>query len=83
MIAQMGGAVKATVAVVKEKGKYFVKAPEALGGKVEQVAADTLTDCINYKTWEWNQELQGRRIAGKADQGLLKKSGKVDREKKA
>lgn len=67
MVAEMGGAVRAKVVVVKEKGKFFVKAPKELGGKVEAVPADTLTDCINYKTWEWNQELKGKKVAGKGD----------------
>lgn len=75
MVAEIGGRVNARVAVVKEHGKFYVKAPKELGGKVEAVKAGSLTDCINYKTWEWNEELEGRKIAGKA-------SGKVE-EKKA
>jgi hypothetical protein len=65
MVAQLSGAVRTKVAVIEEKGKFFVKSPKELGGKVEAVPADTLTDCINYKTWEWNQELKGKKIAGK------------------
>lgn len=67
MVAQLSGRVNARVAVVKEQGKFYVKAPKELGGngKVETVKAGSLTDCINYKTWEWNEELEGRKIAGK------------------
>jgi hypothetical protein len=73
MIAEIGGKVSARVAVVKEKGKFYVKAPKELGGKVEAVKAGSLTDCINYKTWEWNEELEGRKIAGKSEAGEEKK----------
>lgn len=61
MVAKMGGAVSCEVAVTKLNGKFFVKAPAALGGKVEKVPADTLTDCINYKAWEWNQQLLAKK----------------------
>ncbi len=65
MVAQLDGAMECQVSVVKDKGKFFVKAPKELGGKVEAVLADTLTDCINYKTWEWNKELKAKKKAAK------------------
>lgn len=68
MVAEIGGKVNARVAVVQEKGKFYVKAPKELGGKLESVKAGSLTDCINYKTWEWNEELEGRKIAGKGEE---------------
>lgn len=73
LVADLGGAVSARVAVVKEDGKFFVKAPKEFGGKLEAVPADTLTDCINFKAWEWNKELKAKEKAAK----------KGDREKKA
>jgi hypothetical protein len=65
MVAQLSGAMECEVAVVKDKGKFFVKAPKELGGKLEKVPADTLTDCINYKTWEWNKELMAKKKSAK------------------
>lgn len=75
LVAEISGKVNAKVAVVREKGKYYVKAPAELGGKIEKVHAGSLTDCINYKTWEWNEELAGRKIPGKA-------AAKVEEKKK-
>lgn len=65
LVADLGGAVSARVAVVKEDGKFFVKTPKELGGKVEAVHAGSLTDCINYKAWEWNKELKAKEKAAK------------------
>lgn len=74
MVAQMGGAVSCEVAVVKANGKFFVKAPSELGGKVESVPADSLVDCINYKTWEWNQELKAKNRVQKVGQKTVQKT---------
>lgn len=69
LVADLGGALSVRVAVVKEKGKFFVKAPKELGGKLEAVPAGSLTDCINYKAWEWNKELKAKeKAARKGDQ---------------
>lgn len=60
MRAQLGGAAKATVYAVREKGRYFFVAPEHLGG-TQEMPAGSLTDCIN-----WSVERLGKKIA-KAD----------------
>lgn len=57
MVAHLSGAVNAEIAVVKHGGSFFVKAPKELGG-LEKVKAESLTDCINFKAWEWNEELK-------------------------
>ena len=79
LVADLGGAVHARVAVVKEKGKFFVKAPQELGGKLEQVPAASLTDCLNYKAWEWNKEIEGKKELENKKEGARK----GDREKTA
>lgn len=56
MVAKLGGAVRTEVAVVKHKGKFFFKGPESLGG-LQEVPADSLTDCLNYKVWELGEKL--------------------------
>jgi len=56
LVAKLGGAVNAEVTVVKHKGKFFFKGPEKLGG-LEQVPADSLTDCLNYKVWELGEKI--------------------------
>jgi len=61
LVAHLSGAVNAKVAVTKEKGKYFFKAPQELGGKVCEVPADSLTDAVNYKVWELGADLAKKK----------------------
>jgi len=56
LVAKLGGAVRTEVAVVKHQGKFFFKGPENLGG-LQEVPADSLTDCLNYKVWELGEKL--------------------------
>lgn len=55
MVAKLGGAVRAEVAVVREGEKYYFKGPAKLGGTTE-VPADSLTDAMNYRVWELGEQ---------------------------
>jgi hypothetical protein len=56
LVAKLGGAVQAEVTVVKHKNKYYFKGPKSLGG-LQEVPADSLTDCLNYKVWELGEKM--------------------------
>lgn len=57
LVARLGGAVRAEVAVVQVKKKFYLKAPEKLGG-VKEIPADHLTDGVNFAVWEMNEALK-------------------------
>lgn len=57
LVAKLSGAVNATVAVVKERGKFFFKGP----GGIEVVPADSLTDAVNYKAWELGEAVAAKK----------------------
>lgn len=66
MVARLGGAVHADVAVVRTGEKYHFVAPERLGG-VQEVPADCLTDCLNWSVFEVNEKVlkeRRRRVNG-------------------
>lgn len=48
MLAKLEGATDAVVAAVRHQGKYHFVAPAELGGVVDDVPADSLTDCMNW-----------------------------------
>lgn len=48
MLAKLGGVTDATVAAVKHRGKFHFVAPAELGGVIQGVPADSLTDCMNW-----------------------------------
>lgn len=56
LVARLGGAIRATVAVVKTGEKYHFIAPKRLGG-VQEVPADCLTDCLNWSILEVNEKV--------------------------
>jgi hypothetical protein len=56
LVAKLGGAVRTEVTVVKHQGKFFFKGPKQLGG-LQEVPADSLTDCLNYKVWELGEKI--------------------------
>lgn len=56
LVAKLGGAVRTEVTVVKHNNKYFFKGPKSLGG-LQEVPADSLTDCLNYKVWELGEKM--------------------------
>lgn len=60
MVAKLGGAVNAKVAIVKHEGKFYFKGPAALGG-ITEVPADYLTDAVNYKVWELNHQMTKKK----------------------
>lgn len=57
LVARLGGAVHAQVAVVRHKGEHYFVAPEKLGG-VQEVPADSLTDCLNWSVWDLNEKIR-------------------------
>lgn len=46
-MAKLSGAANSKVAAVRKGKKYYFVAPKKLGG-VQEVPADSLTDCLNY-----------------------------------
>ncbi len=60
MVAKLCGASEVTVAAVRHKGKFHFVAPESLGGPVQDVPADTLTDCMNWSVTVLGEELKER-----------------------
>lgn len=56
LVAKLGGAVHTEVTVVKLKNKFYFKGPKSLGG-LQEVPADSLTDCLNYKVWELGEKM--------------------------
>jgi hypothetical protein len=58
MVAKLSGAVRADVATVRHGRRYFMVAPERLGG-TQEIPADNLTDCLHAGVWRLNQT--GRR----------------------
>lgn len=61
LVASLSGAVKAQVAAVRSKGKYYVVAPEKLGG-VREVPADSLTDGLHAAVWSMTEEIKSGKI---------------------
>lgn len=61
MVAKLGGSTQATVAAVRHKGKFHFVAPKELGGVVQDVPADTLTDCMNWSVTVLGEELKGQK----------------------
>jgi hypothetical protein len=60
MVAQLAGASKASVAVVRKGRRHFVVAPESLGGNLE-VPADSLTDALHFAVGEMSDDIEKRR----------------------
>jgi hypothetical protein len=56
LVARLGGAIRADVAVVKTGEKYHFVAPERLGG-VQEVPADCLVDCLNWSIVGVNEKI--------------------------
>lgn len=59
LVARLGGAVRAEVAVVKNDDDFYFVAPKRLGG-IQKIPADSLTDCLNYSVWELNDKVRKR-----------------------
>lgn len=57
MTANLTGAVHAKVASVRHRGKFYIVAPERLGG-IQEVPADSLTDCLHASVWEMQERLK-------------------------
>ncbi len=79
LVANVTGAVKAKIATVRHKGKYFVVAPEKLGG-IREVPADSLTDCLHASVWSLGQEIkkgkllsEGKKLSRKEQLKTVKK----------
>lgn len=66
LVARLSGCVRAEVATVREGEKYFVVAPERLGG-IQEIPADSLTDCLHAAVFGMNHEFRrsARRKNGK------------------
>ena len=45
--ARLGGAVRAGIVIVRDKGKYWFVGPDRLGG-IQRVPADSLTDALHF-----------------------------------
>lgn len=60
MSAQLGGAVKAKVGIVKEGSRYFSVLPRKLGG-TQEVPADSLTDALHASVDILNSKVKTRR----------------------
>jgi len=60
LVAKLSGAVRAEVATVQHRGRFFVVAPERLGG-VREIPADNLTDCLHAAVWQMNKSGKGRK----------------------
>lgn len=67
LVGRLTGSVRCKVASVKKGEKYFMVAPEKLGG-TQEIPADSLTDCMNFGVWMMGEELklEKRRKALKA-----------------
>jgi hypothetical protein len=59
-VARLSGAARTKVATVRHRGKYFFVAPKKLGG-IQKVAADSLTDCMNWSVAELGRHLARER----------------------
>jgi hypothetical protein len=57
LVARLSGPVKGTVAVVRKGEDFFFARPKELGGKVEKVAADSLTDCLHQAVFDLNNKI--------------------------
>lgn len=57
MTANLTGAVNARVASVRHRGKFYIVAPERLGG-IQEVPADSLTDCLHASVWEMQERVK-------------------------
>lgn len=64
LVARLSGAVRAEVAVVREKGSYYFLAPTKLGGSHE-VPADSLTDCLHYSVEQMGKKIRKEKKEGK------------------
>ncbi len=60
LVADVEGRASGSVAVMREKGRYFYVAPEKLGG-THEVVAYSLTDGLN-----WSVKVAGRHLDRKA-----------------
>lgn len=61
LVANLSGPVKAKVASIRSNGKYYVVAPESLGG-TREVPADSLTDSLHAAVWSMGKELKNGKI---------------------
>lgn len=61
LVANIGGAVKTKIATIRDRGKYYVVAPEKLGG-IREVPADSLTDCLHASVWSLGQEIKKGKL---------------------
>jgi hypothetical protein len=57
LVARLSGSVQGTVAVVRKGEDFFFARPKELGGKVEKVAADSLTDCLHQAVFDLNNKI--------------------------
>lgn len=57
MTASLTGAVHAKVAAVRHRGKFYIVAPARLGG-IQEVPADSLTDCMHASVWEMQERVK-------------------------
>jgi hypothetical protein len=73
LVARLSGSVKGTMVVVRKGEDFFVARPQELGGRVEKVAADSLTDCLHQAVSTWNDKVVG----------LGQKKGKISKVKTA
>lgn len=60
MVAQLSGATRASVAVVRHGEDHYFIAPKRLGG-VRKVPADSMTDCLNYSVRELGKRMSRKK----------------------
>lgn len=63
LVGRLTGAVRCKVATVKKGQKYFMVAPKKLGG-IQEIPADSLTDCLNFGIWMLNEEMKSKKTNG-------------------
>lgn len=75
MRAQLGGAVKAKVGIVKEGSRYFSVLPRKLGG-TQEIPADSLTDALHASVDILNSKMKpkGRPKSGRKARSRARKA---------
>lgn len=58
LAARLSGAEDCTILAVRHKRQFHLVAPERLGGFVDDVPADSLTDCVNWSVSVLGEELK-------------------------
>ncbi len=73
LVAKLSGAAEGTVAVVQRGGDFYFARPDSLGGKVEKVPADSLTDCLHQAVYEMCEKFEKKN--GKKNSKEIRKVG--------